>query len=118
MKLSGEGKLLRIFCGESDRYDHQMLYEALIKKAKETGMSGATVIRGIAGFGAASRIHTAKLLELSEDLPLIVEIVDTPEKVDEFIETASRLIEESGCGALMTEERAHIIKYTHGKQQA
>lgn len=115
MKLSGEGKLLRIFCGESDRAGHKMFYEALMLKAREGGMAGCTIIRGVAGFGAASRIHTAKILELSEDLPLIVEIVDTAEKIDEFIKTACQMIEDSGCGALITEERARIIKYTHGK---
>lgn len=115
MKLSGEGKLLRIFCGESDKVGHQMLYEALMMKARETGMAGTTVIRGIAGFGASSRIHTAKILALSEDLPLIVEIVDTAEKIDGFIKIACAIIEDAACGALITEERANIIKYTHRK---
>ncbi|MGE5401936.1 MAG: DUF190 domain-containing protein [Ignavibacteriales bacterium] len=115
MRLSGEGKLLRIFCGESDKAGHSMLYEALMMKARENGLSGTTVIRGIAGFGAASRIHTAKILRLSEDLPLIVEIIDTAEKIDGFIKIACHIIEEAGCGALITEEKVNIIKYTHGK---
>lgn len=115
MKLEGEGKLLRIFCGESDKIEHKMLYEALMLKARETGMSGTTVLRGIAGFGAKSLIHTAKILVLSEDLPLIIEIVDTAEKIDQFKEIACKMIEDSRCGALITEERANIIKYTHGK---
>ncbi|HEX2869393.1 MAG TPA: DUF190 domain-containing protein [Ignavibacteriales bacterium] len=115
MKLAGEGKLLRIFCGESDKVGHHMLYEALMMKAREVGMAGTTVIRGIAGYGASSRIHTAKILVLSEDLPLIVEIVDTSEKIDDFIKIACQIIEDSGCGALITEERANVIKYTHAK---
>lgn len=114
MKLEGEGKLLRIFCGESDKIEHRMLYEALMLKAREIGMSGTTVLRGIAGFGARSLIHTAKVLVLSEDLPLIIEIVDTVEKIEEFKDIACRMIEDSKCGALITEERANIIKYTHG----
>ena len=85
MKLEGEGKLLRIFLGESDRVDGKPLYEVLVVKAKEQGLAGATVLRGIEGFVAASRIHTAKILRLSEDLPIVVEIVDTEEKITSFM---------------------------------
>jgi hypothetical protein len=74
MKLDGEGKLLRIFIGEADRLGHRPLFEALVLKAREFGLAGATVTRGIEGFGAASRIHTAKILRLSEDLPLVIEM--------------------------------------------
>lgn len=118
MKLSGEGKLLRIFLGELDHYEHKPLYEAIVLKAREQGLAGATVIRGIQGFGANSRIiHTAKILRLSEDLPIIVEIVDTDEKIKSFLPAVDEMIEKTGCGAMVTVERAEIIRYGHGKAQ-
>ena len=115
MKLEGEGKLLRIFVGEADRYEHKPLYESLVLKARELGLAGATVLRGVESFGAASRIHTAKILRLSEDLPMIVEIVDTEDKINGFTKVAGEMLEASGSGGLITEERAHIIFYSHGK---
>ncbi len=78
-------------------------------------MAGATVLRGIESFGANSRMHTAKILRLSEDLPLVVEIVDTEEKINKFIVVAGDLMEQAGCGGMITEERAHVIHYSHGK---
>jgi PII-like signaling protein len=119
MKLPSEGKLLRIFLGEQDTYKHQPLYEVIVYKAREAGLAGATVLRGVEGFGAKSRvIHTAKLLRLSEDLPFIVEIVDTEEKIREFIPIVDGLFEETGCGGLVTLEKAEVIKYTAGKVQS
>lgn len=115
MKLEGEGKLLRIFIGEIDRVGHRPLYEALVLKAKEMGLAGATVLRGIIGYGADSRIHTAKILRLSEDLPIVVEVVDTQEKIDAFVGVVGTLLEEAGCGGMITEERAHVIRYTTGR---
>jgi PII-like signaling protein len=115
MKIEGEGKLIRIFIGESDKLGHQPLYEAIVMKAREMGMAGATVLRGVEGFGARSRIHTAKILRLSEDLPLVIELIDTVERIDSFIKVADELFEKSGCGGLITEERAGIIRYTTGK---
>jgi len=116
MKLEGEGKLLRIFIGEIDKVDHKPLYEVLVRKAREMGLAGATVLRGVESFGAGSRvIHTAKILRLSEDLPIIVEIVDTVEKIDGFVKVAGELMEKAACGGLITEERAHIISYRAGK---
>lgn len=122
MNLEGEvlpagqaGKLLRIFLGESDRVDGKPLYEALVVKAKEQGLAGATVLRGIEGFGAASRIHTAKILRLSEDLPIVVEIVDTEEKITAFLPTVDDLFQRSRSGGMVTLERAEVIRYTHGK---
>jgi hypothetical protein len=115
MKLEGEGKLLRIFIGELDKIGHKPLYEALVLKARELGLAGATVLRGVESYGAGSRIHTAKILRLSEDLPIVVEIVDTEEKIDSFVRVAGELLEQAGCGGLITEERAHIIHYTPGK---
>lgn len=115
MKLEGEGKLLRIFLGESDRLDGKPLYEMLVIKAKEQGLAGATVLRGVEGFGAASRIHTAKILRLSEDLPIVVEIVDVEEKIKSFMATVDDLFQRSGSGGMVTVERAEVIRYTHGK---
>jgi uncharacterized protein len=114
MKLEGDGKLLRILIGEIDKLDHKPLYEALVLRAREMGLAGATVTRGIMGFGADSRfVHTAKILRLSEDLPIIVEIVDTTERVDAFVTVAGEMMERAGCGGLITEERAHVIRYSH-----
>jgi PII-like signaling protein len=116
MKLAGEGKLLRIFLGEMDKYEHRPLYEVLVLKAREMGLAGATVVRGIEGFGAKSRvIHTAKILRLSEDLPLVIEIVDTEEQIRSFLPVVDELFEKVGCGGMITMERAEIIKYTQGK---
>jgi len=115
MKLEGEGKLLRIFLGESDSIDGRPLYEVIVLKAKEGGLAGATVLRGIEGFGAASRIHTAKILRLSEDLPIVVEIVDTEEKIKTFMPEVDDLFRRSESGGMITLERAEIIHYTHGK---
>jgi len=115
MKLEGEGKLLRIFIGEDDHIDRKPLYRVIVERAKESGLAGATVLRGVLSYGAGSRIHTAKLLELSEDLPLIVEIVDSSMKVDMFVEEVQKLIERAGCGGLITEEKAMVIRYTPGK---
>jgi len=114
MKITGDGKLLRIFIGESDRCDGRPLYEAIVRKAHELGLAGATVWRGIEGYGAASRIHTAKILRLSEDLPIVIEIVDTEEKIRAALPAFDALMEASGGGGLVTLEKAEIIKYTHG----
>jgi uncharacterized protein len=117
MKLEGEGVLLRIFIGEIDTFNHKPLYEAIVLKAKEMGMAGATVLRGIMGFGPDSRfVHTAKILRLSEDLPIVVEIVDSKERIDEFITVAGEMVEKTGCGGMITVERAHVVHYSHGKK--
>ncbi len=117
MRLEGEGKLLRIFIGEADRFQHKPLHQELVLKAREMGLAGATVLRGIEGFGARSRMHTAKILRLSEDLPVVIEIVDTVDKVDAFASVAGEMIAHAAVGAMMTEERAHIIRYTPGEKQ-
>ncbi len=115
MRLTGEGKLLRIFIGEADRFEHTALFEVIVRKAREAGLAGATVLRGIEGFGAKSRvIHTAKILRLSEDLPIVIEIVDTEEKIRAFIPMVDELFEKVKCGGLITMEKAEVIKYTHG----
>ena len=107
MKIEGEGQLLRIFIGESDFWRGKPLYEAIVLFAREKGLAGATVIRGTQGFGAHSRLHTAKILRLSEDLPIIVEIVDIPERIQSIIPQLDEMIHEG----MMTLERVHIIAY-------
>jgi PII-like signaling protein len=112
--LSGEGQLLRIFIGESDRHGGQPLYEWLVRTAREHGLAGATVLRGLEGFGAHSRLHTAKVLRLSTDLPLVVEIIDTAEKIDNFLVLIDTAISEG----IATVEPVHIHWYRSGKPSA
>ena len=107
MTLPTEGKLLRIFIGESDRWEGRPLYEAIVVAARRNGLAGATVVKGFMGFGAHSRIHTAKLLELSQDLPIVVEIVDAPEKIEAFLPMLDEMVQEG----LVTLERAEVILY-------
>jgi PII-like signaling protein len=107
MKLPEEGLLLRILIGESDRYGRKPLYEAIVYKAKELDLAGATVLRGIMGFGASSRMHTSKLLRLSEDLPLVIEIVDSEEYINRLLPFLDEVIGEG----LITMEKVRIIRY-------
>ena len=113
MSLAGEGKLLRILIGESDRWEGQPLYQALVYKAREMGMAGATVLRGIEGFGASSVVHTARILRLSEDLPMVIEMVDTAENVDRFLDATEEMISEG----MVTVEKVEIRKY-QGRTEA
>lgn len=115
VELERDSNLLRIFIGEADKYGHKSLYEALVLEAKQQGIAGATVLRGILSYGASSRIHTAKLLDLSFDLPIVVEIVDHNDKIAQFLEKANTMIEEAGCGALITIEKAEVIHYRSKK---
>jgi len=115
MKIEGDGKLLRIFIGESDRYQGSALSEAIVRAARQGGLAGATMWQGVAGFGAHSRIHTAKILRLSEDLPVIVEIVDTDEKIRAFLPQLDAMLQAAGSGGLVTLEKAEIIKYSEGQ---
>lgn len=108
MKIPEEGQLLRVFIGESDKWDGKPLYEAIIFKAREMGLAGATMLRGLMGYGAASRIHTAKILRLSEDLPVVVEIVDSPEKIAALLPEIERMAEG---GLLVTLEKVQVIQY-------
>jgi PII-like signaling protein len=110
MMLPEEGQLLRIFIGESDKHDGMPLYEWIVRRARDEGLAGATVIRGVEGYGAHSRLHTAKILRLSEDLPLIVEIVDTPEKIESFLPVIDAAIPEG----LATLEKVRIRFYRSG----
>ena len=111
MKLPSEAELLRIFIGESDKHHGRPLYECLVEEARRRGLAGATVLRGTTGFGASSRIHTAKILRISEDLPMVVEIVDAPEKIAEFLPELDEMIGEG----LVTLERVRVIVYRHNK---
>jgi PII-like signaling protein len=107
MELPREGVLLRIFFGEKDSWEHQALYEAIVLKAREAHLAGATVLRGAMGFGKSSRMHTSKILRLSYDLPVVVEIVDTEEKINAFLP----LIDGMMKGGLVTLERTQVIHY-------
>ncbi len=113
MKLPSEGELLRIFIGESDKHHGRPLYEVIVEEARRQGLAGATVLRGTLGFGANSRIHTAKILRLSEDLPMVVEIVDIPERIAAFLPTLDGMIREG----LVTLERVRIVAYRHNATQ-
>jgi PII-like signaling protein len=112
MKLQGEGKLLRVLVGETDTYKGKSLYEAIVLKARELNLAGATVFRGIMGYGAASRIHSIKLLRLSEDLPVMIEIVDTEEKIAKILPFLDETVKEG----LITMEKVAVIKYRHNAE--
>src|SRR2546428_8725560 len=107
MQMPGDALLLRIFIGESDRWQHRPLYEAIVLKAREAHLAGATVLRGPMGFGKSSRLHTAKILRLSSDLPLVIEIVDSEEKVNAFLPVLDEMMQ----GGLLTMEKVKVIEY-------
>lgn len=109
MRLPEEGTLLRIFVGETDRIHGKSLYEEIVLKARELGLAGATVIRGSMGFGASSRVHSAKILRLSEDLPIVIEIVDTEDNLNKLMP----FIDENVTEGLVTMEKIKVIKYRH-----
>ena len=107
MKIEGDGLLLRIFVGESDTWHGKPLYEEIVRLVRERGLAGATVLRGIEGFGAHSRLHTARILRLSEDLPVVIEIVDEAERVNGVLPLLDEMIGEG----LITLERVHVVAY-------
>ena len=113
MKLPSEAELLRIFIGEADRYEGKPLYEAIVHLARQRGMAGATVLRGLMGFGADSRIHTAKILRLSEDLPIVIEIVDKPERIEKILPKLDTMIQEG----MVTLEKIKVIAYRHNSSK-
>ena len=115
MHITGEAKLLRIFVGESDLSHHVPVYEKIVSEARKFELAGTTVFKGIMGYGGTSRIHTAKILRLSEDMPLIIEIVDEERKIENFLPIIEQIFEEANCGGLITIEKASIIKYTADK---
>jgi PII-like signaling protein len=114
MQIPHEAVLLRIFIGESDRWEHRPLYEAIVLKARELHLAGATVLRGPMGFGKSSRLHTAKILRLSMDLPLVIEIVDSEEKIQAFLP----VLDEMMGGGLLTLEKVNVVEYRAGTPPA
>jgi PII-like signaling protein len=114
MKLPEQGKLLRIFIGETDTHDGKTLYEAIVLKARELNLAGTTVFRGIMGYGASSRIHSIKLLRLSEDLPVMIEIVDSEDNIDKILPFLDETVKEG----LITIENVNIVKYRHSGKRA
>ena len=111
MKLASEAQLLRIFIGESDRHGGRPLYEVIVELARKKGLAGATVLRGVLGFGANSRIRTTKILRLSEDLPMVIEIVDAEEKISDLLPELDGLIQEG----LVTVEKASVVIYRYNQ---
>lgn len=110
MQLPRDAVLLRIFIGEDDRFEHRPLHEAIVLKARELHLGGATVVRGAVGFGHSSRLHTSKILRLSEDLPIIIEIVDAPEKIEAFLPVLDGMM----GGGLITKEKVQVLQYGPG----
>jgi PII-like signaling protein len=107
VRIEGEGKLLRIFIGESDKHGHKPLYQAIVEMLREEGLAGATVLRGVEGFGAKSHLHTARILRLSEDLPIVVEVVDQAERIEAVLPKLDEMI---GDG-MVTLERVEVLAY-------
>lgn len=111
MQIKGKANLLRIFVVESDIADHIPIYEKIVIAAKEEGLLGATVFKGIMGYGGSKIIHSSKILRLSEDKPLIIEIVDKKENIEKFIPILDKIFDDANCGSLITIEKIRIIKY-------
>ncbi|MFA5293817.1 MAG: DUF190 domain-containing protein [Phycisphaerae bacterium] len=112
MKLPSEAELLRIFIGEADKFEGRPLFEAIVALARKQGLAGATVTRGLIGFGADSRMHSANILRLSEDLPIVIEIVDAPEKIESFIPQLDDMIKEG----MVTLEKVRVIAYRYNNK--
>jgi len=116
MEIKGNGQLLRVYIGADDRVGGKPLFEAIVLRLREIGLAGATVLRGIEGFGAGSRVlHTARLLRLSQDLPVLIEVADSEENIGRAIGVIEAMLEEVGCGSLMTLEKVQIIRYEPGQ---
>jgi hypothetical protein len=116
MEIKGQAVLLRVFIGESDKLGHLPLYEAIVKEARAAGLAGATVLKGVLGFGATARIRTTKILDLSADLSLVVEIVDEQAKIEAFLRNLSELFEQADCGGLVTLENIRVVHYVAEKK--
>lgn len=116
-KLKGEATLLRIFIGELDKVNNRPLYEVIVQAAKKYGLAGATVLRGIMSYGAGSIIHSAKIISLSDDLPIVIEIVDEEVKIQEFIEIIEPYFPDSKYGGMVTTEKVNVIYYKPGKNK-
>lgn len=115
MEIAGQAVLLRIFIGESDKVGHLPLYEAIVKKAREAGLAGATVLKGVLGYGATDHIRTTKILDLSADLSMVVEIVDGKARIEAFQPALSELMEQANSGGLVTLENIRVIHYVPEK---
>ena len=113
MRLEGESRLLRLYIGESDTWHGRPLYDAVVRRARELGIAGATVVRGIEGYGANSHLHTARILRLSEDLPVVVEIVDLAERVERLLPVLDEML---GDG-MLTMETVRVIHYRRGREE-
>jgi PII-like signaling protein len=111
MNITGQAVLLRVFVGESDKLGHLPLYEVIVKQARDADLAGATVLKGVMGFGATARIRTQKILDLSSDLSLVIEIVDEEEKISSFQTVLTELFETAGCGGLVTLENIRVVHY-------
>ena len=114
MKIEGEGQLVRVFIGEADRWHGKPLYQAIVERMRTEGLAGTTVIKGIEGFGAASRLHTTRILQLSTDLPVVIEIVDSREQIDRILP----MLDEMVGDGLVTLEKVHIITYRGTPKEA
>jgi len=116
MEISGRAVRMRIYLGESDRLGHLPLYEAIVKRAREEGLAGATVLKGVLGYGASDHIRTSKLLDLSGDMPLVIEVVDTAGKIEGFRPVIAQLMEECGSGGMVTLGDVEVIHYEPGRR--
>ena len=116
MGISGTAVLLRIFLGESDKLGHLPLYEAIVKRARQEGIAGATVLKGVLGYGASDHIRTSKLLDLSGDMPMVIEIVDEESRIESFRPILAEMVEETGRGAMVTMENIHVAHYKPGQK--
>ena len=115
MEISGRAVRMRIYVGESDHLGHLPLYEAIVKRAREEGLAGATVLKGVLGYGASDHIRTSKLLDLSGDMPLVVEIVDRPDRIEAFRPVIAELMQECGKGGMVTLGDIEVIHYQPGR---
>ena len=111
MLENGQASLLRIFVGELDKIGHRPLYETILLSARKQGLAGCTVLKGVLSYGASTRIHTAKLIDISEDLPMVIEVVDRIEKINEFLPVVNALFDECGRGGLITIEKVDVLYY-------
>lgn len=115
MEISGQAVLLRVFIGESDKLGHLPLYKAIVKQARSDGLAGATVLKAVLGYGATARVRTQKILDLSSDLSLVIELVDEEEKINTFKKTLAGLFEKAACGGLVTSEKIAVTHYVPKK---
>lgn len=117
MEANKDARLLRIFLGEADTLHHTALYDVIVRKAHKQGLAGATVLRGIMGYGPSSTIRTERILDLAGDLPVVVEIADTEDNINRFLPVLQELFDGAGCGGLVTVEQVSVIRYQHGSKR-